>query len=81
LSYTKDKYCKKISGIRISYILIQKYFRLIFVPCNKYSIRINNTVMQDEENEKKRLMPYVFIIIIIGSILIIMLVDWLFSLF
>jgi hypothetical protein len=32
------------------------------------------------DNEKKRLMPYVFAIIIIGGILIIMLVDWLFSL-
>jgi len=35
----------------------------------------------DDENEKKRLMPYVFGIIIIGGLLIILLVDWLFSLF
>jgi len=36
--------------------------------------------MLNDENEKKRLMPYVFAIIIIGGFLIIMLVDWLFSL-
>jgi hypothetical protein len=38
-------------------------------------------MMPDEENEKKRLMPYVFGIIIVGAIVIIFLVDWLFSLF
>ena len=32
------------------------------------------------DDEKRRLMPYVFAIIIIGAILIILLVDWLFSL-
>jgi len=37
--------------------------------------------MRDEENEKKRLMPYVFAIIIVGGIIIIFLVDWLFGLF
>jgi hypothetical protein len=37
--------------------------------------------MRDEENEKKRLMPYVLAIIIVGAIIIIFLVDWLFSLF
>lgn len=35
----------------------------------------------DEENEKKRLMPYVIGIIIVGGALIIFLVDWIFSLF
>jgi hypothetical protein len=33
----------------------------------------------DNDNEKKRLMPYVFAIIIIGGMLIIILVDWLFK--
>ena len=35
----------------------------------------------DEENEKKRLMPYVFGIIIVGALIIIIIVDWVFSLF
>ena len=37
--------------------------------------------MIDKENEKKRLMPYVIAIIIIGGFIIIILVDWIFSLF
>lgn len=35
--------------------------------------------MDKDENEKKRLMPYVFAIIIVGAIIIIFLVDWLFK--
>jgi len=38
-------------------------------------------MMRDEENEKKRLMPYVFAIIIVGAIIIIFLVEWIFSFF
>jgi hypothetical protein len=36
--------------------------------------------MKDERQEKKRLMPYVFVIIIIGAAIIIAVVDWLFRL-
>ncbi len=32
-------------------------------------------------DENKKLMPYVFAIIIVGGIIIIMLVDWIFGLF
>lgn len=35
----------------------------------------------DNDNDKKRLMPYVFGIIIVGAIIIIIFVDWVFSLF
>ncbi len=35
--------------------------------------------MHNDENERKRLMPYVFAIIIVGGIIIIFLVDWLFK--
>jgi hypothetical protein len=38
-------------------------------------------MMSDEDREKKRLMPYVVGIIVIGAIIIIALVDWIFSLF
>jgi hypothetical protein len=35
----------------------------------------------DNDNDRKRLMPYVFGIIIVGAIIIIFLVDWIFSWF
>ncbi len=37
--------------------------------------------MTPDDNDRKRLMPYVFGIIIVGAIIIIILVDWIFSLF
>jgi len=36
--------------------------------------------MKDQQDEKRKLMPYVIAIIVIGAIIIIALVDWLFSL-
>jgi hypothetical protein len=38
-------------------------------------------MMDDKDREKRRLLPYVIGIIIVGGIIIIMLVDWIFSLF
>jgi hypothetical protein len=37
--------------------------------------------MLNNDDEKKRLMPYVFGIIIVGAIIIIFLVEWIFRLF
>jgi hypothetical protein len=37
-------------------------------------------MMNDKDKEKQRLMPYVIGIIVVGAIIIIMLVDWIFSL-
>jgi hypothetical protein len=38
-------------------------------------------MMSDDDREKQRLMPYVIGIIVVGAIIIIALVDWIFSLF
>jgi hypothetical protein len=37
-------------------------------------------MLDGNDNEKKRLMPYVFAIIIVGGIIIIAVVDWIFRL-
>jgi len=36
--------------------------------------------MKYDEDEKRRLLPYVIAIIVIGAVIIIAVVDWLFSL-
>ena len=37
-------------------------------------------LMKNDEDEKRRLLPYVIAIIVIGAVIIIAVVDWLFSL-